>query len=177
MDTLHAHLADLLAGSARPADRCAAFSPAPTASCGQSSPPHHAGLSVNRCKIFSNTISGVPWLASTSISRWPAFRKNSISGRVCFSYASSRSRTTDSRSSSRITSASHPDRRFQVRAAAGNWSYTASRMRAHPSPGDPSNNYIVIDNEMNHHLVPSQLLKEAPSDPRPAAVSGDNHPG
>src|ERR1039457_4461632 len=32
---------------------------------------------------------------------------------------------------------------------------------AHPSSRDTVDNYIVINHEMNHHLVPSQLSQEA----------------
>ena len=109
----HRHVPSTSAGSAKPAVRCAASFPAQRRSFERSS------VSIARQIVLKHNSRAARCWHPPQSSAARRLRRKSSTGRVCCSYASSRSRITSSRSSSRITSCS-PSRSHRL-SSRGGW--------------------------------------------------------
>ena len=142
-------------------------------------------------QIFSNTRSGGSQLA-IHFHHPPPGRagRYSSTGRVCRSYASSRSRITVSLSSSRITSFSPSRSHMLIHfRRLGNQVVQRAAARTLPASRQAGNNTIVINGEINHHLAHSRArpasahnspacasVRGYPSKINPSAASGSAQP-
>ena len=155
------HMSPSFVRISKPGGRCAASSPARTAFFGLSSPTiiatsaiqHHAAC-CNSSRIFSNTVSGLLPLASTSI-KPPASLPEKINQRTGLLLIS-----FQPLSHHRLAIVLTNHQRFPIQITdSGDARRPGTRViqspafGAHTSPRDTRDNYIVINHEMNHHLA------------------------